>query len=125
MIVYESNKNWFRDVRHLTRSWTMTKIVRSVLAIGVFTACVAVLEIEVLGMREMNLSGNIFSLLGIVLSILLVFRTNTAYDRWWEGRKLWGSLVNNTRNLAIMAHVTLPEGDKGTRKRLAILISNF
>jgi hypothetical protein len=33
--------------------------------------------------------SNIFSLLGIVLSILLVFRTNTAYDRWWEGRKLW------------------------------------
>ncbi len=36
-----------------------------------------------------------------MISLLLVFRTNTAYDRWWEGRKLWGSLVNNSRNLAI------------------------
>ena len=43
----------------------------------------------------------VYSLIGFVLSLLLVFRTNTAYDRWWEGRKKWGELVNNTRNLAI------------------------
>lgn len=36
----------------------------------------------------------------VVLGLLLVFRTNTAYDRFWEGRKCWGSLVNATRNLA-------------------------
>jgi len=41
------------------------------------------------------------TLLSFVISMLLVFRTNTAYDRWWEGRKMWGSLVNNSRNLAI------------------------
>ena len=51
------------------------------------------------------------TLLGFVLSMLLVFRTNTAYDRWWEGRKLWGSLVNNSRNLAIKLTVMLPEED--------------
>jgi putative membrane protein len=39
--------------------------------------------------------------------MLLVFRTNTAYDRWWEGRKQWGSLVNNSRNLAIKLHSML------------------
>ncbi|TVQ48891.1 MAG: hypothetical protein EA365_00910 [Gloeocapsa sp. DLM2.Bin57] len=36
----------------------------------------------------------------IVLGLLLVFRTNTAYERFWEGRKLWGMMVNTTRNLA-------------------------
>ena len=41
------------------------------------------------------------NLLGFAISMLLVFRTNTAYDRWWEGRKLWGSLVNNSRNFAL------------------------
>lgn len=35
----------------------------------------------------------------LILSLLLVFRINTAYDRFWEGRKLWGSLVNTSRNL--------------------------
>jgi putative membrane protein len=44
-----------------------------------------------------------------VISLLLVFRTNTAYDRWWEGRKLWGALVNNSRNLAIKLRVMLHE----------------
>jgi ion channel-forming bestrophin family protein len=36
----------------------------------------------------------------LVLGLLLVFRTNTAYDRFWEGRKSWGTIVVNTRNLA-------------------------
>lgn len=47
------------------------------------------------------LRSTIHTLLGLVLGGLLVFRTNTAYDRWWEGRKLWGQLVNDIRNLAI------------------------
>jgi putative membrane protein len=45
--------------------------------------------------------------------MLLVFRTNTAYDRWWEGRKLWGALVNNSRNLALRLNAIL---DKENRK---------
>jgi putative membrane protein len=40
-------------------------------------------------------------MLGFVISLLLVFRTNTAYDRWWEGRRLWGQLINTSRNLSI------------------------
>ncbi len=56
------------------------------------------------------------SLLGVAISVLLVFRTNTAYDRWWEGRKLWGSLVNNSRNLATKLCVLLPEEDKENRE---------
>jgi ion channel-forming bestrophin family protein len=49
------------------------------------------------------------------LSLLLVFRTNTAYDRWWEGRKLWGSLVNNSRNLSIKLNFILEEKDTSNR----------
>jgi putative membrane protein len=41
------------------------------------------------------------TLLAGVLSLLLVLRSNSAYDRWWEGRKLWGKLVNDSRNLAL------------------------
>lgn len=55
------------------------------------------------------------SLLGFAISMLLVFRTNTAYDRWWEGRKLWGSLVNNSRNLAIKLNSMLPAEDEKSR----------
>ncbi|MEH2284714.1 MAG: bestrophin family ion channel [Nostoc sp.] len=45
----------------------------------------------------------------IVLGLLLVFRTNTAYERFWEGRKCWGSIVNNVRNLARQIWVSVDE----------------
>jgi putative membrane protein len=44
-----------------------------------------------------------FTVLGAVLSILLGFRTNSAYGRWWEARQLWGALVNNSRSIARQA----------------------
>ncbi len=47
----------------------------------------------------------------IVLGLLLVFRTNTAYDRFWEGRKCWGMIVNTVRNLARQIWVVMPEYD--------------
>jgi putative membrane protein len=64
-------------------------------------------------------------LLGIVLGLFLVFRTNSAYDRWWEGRKLWGGLVNSTRNLAIKLNACLSREDHERRSWFAKMISNF
>ena len=48
-------------------------------------------------------------MLGFVMSLLLVFRTNTAYDRWWERRKIWAALVNISRNFAPTLAVILSE----------------
>lgn len=45
-----------------------------------------------------------FTVLGVVLSVFLSFRNNACYDRWWEGRKLWGALVANTRHLTRDSH---------------------
>ena len=50
---------------------------------------------------NLHLPVNDVSLFGAALSLLMVLRTNSAYDRWWEGRKLWGALVNNCRNLSL------------------------
>jgi putative membrane protein len=47
------------------------------------------------------------NLVGTALGLLLVFRTNSSYDRFWEGRRLWGSLINESRNLARCAAVHL------------------
>lgn len=66
----------------------------------------------------------IHSLLGFVLSLLLVFRTNTAYDRWWEGRKLWGKLVNDTRNFAIKITIILAD-DKESADQIAKYLKFF
>jgi putative membrane protein len=123
MIVYEPNKNWFRDIWNLTTSWTIRKIIYGVLWSGLVSLviCIALYYCNI----EPRIHSGIFSLLGIVLSILLVFRTNTAYDRWWEGRKLWGTLVNNTRQLAIMLEASIPKDDKESREFFARHISNF
>lgn len=72
--------------------------------IGIYSGLVAYAEIEYWHLPETSLVKNIsvmHSLLGFVLSLLLAYRTNTVYDRWWEGRKLWGGLVNTSRNLAL------------------------
>ncbi|BDC50607.1 hypothetical protein F183_A29230 [Bryobacterales bacterium F-183] len=47
--------------------------------------------------------STLHSLVGVALGLLLVFRTNASYDRFWEGRKLWGGMVNETRNLIRLA----------------------
>jgi putative membrane protein len=123
MIYYEPNKNWFRDIRHLTTSWTIKKIFSGVAIIGIFSTVICLLLYYF--RIDSGINWSVFSLLGIVLSILLVFRTNTAYERWWEGRKQWGSLVNNTRSLAINLHAALPKGNDGDRLFFARHISNF
>jgi len=50
--------------------------------------------------RPVGVPVSLHSLTGLALSLLLVFRTNSANDRFWEGRKAWGGLVNESRNLA-------------------------
>lgn len=62
--------------------------------------------------------------LGVVLGILIVFRNNTANDRWWEARKLWGQLVNDSRNLALKVRAFVPL-DTAARRRFADLLVAF
>src|SRR5690606_20776809 len=46
-----------------------------------------------------------FTIFGVILSIFLSFRNTACYDRWWEGRKLWGALIATTRHLTRDTHV--------------------
>jgi putative membrane protein len=55
--------------------------------------------------------------------LLLAYRTNTAYDRWWEGIKLWGALVNNSRNLALKLSAMLT--DEHDKRYLCFLIPTY
>jgi len=88
------------------------------IAMAVYAAIVAFLEIEYFKIDKDSSIKNIsliHTLLGFVLSMLLVFRTNTAYDRWWEGRKLLGRMVNDSRNFAIKLHTMLDTADTENR----------
>lgn len=55
-----------------------------------------------------------FTLFGIALALFLGFRNSASYDRFWEGRKLWGSLLNTSRNLARQAHTLVDQPSYAT-----------
>jgi len=113
MIVYNP-KDWLHATFSFHRSETVRKLYPFVVFIAFYSWIIAYLEIEYLQLSEQSWLKNIpalHSLLGFALSILLVFRTNTAYDRWWEGRKLWGQLTNNSRNLALRMDAVLSTKD--------------
>ncbi|HEY1068746.1 MAG TPA: bestrophin family ion channel [Pirellulales bacterium] len=71
-----------------------------------------------------NVHANLHFYLGLVLGTLLVFRTNTAYDRWWEGRKLWGKLVNDSRNLAVKVEALVSDS-RETKQQVGAMIVAF
>jgi putative membrane protein len=95
---------WFRYVIQI-RGSVIPAIVPRTLICGGFGLIIAILysfglpvSIDILASLIPN----------IVLGLMLVFRTNTAYERFWEGRKLWGALNNAIRNLARQIWVAIP-----------------
>lgn len=113
MITYNP-KEWFSFIFRFHKADTFRKLFPLMLGIGAYSFIIAYLELEYWKLSELSHIKNItvmHTLLGFVISLLLVFRTNTAYDRWWEGRKAWGALVNNSRNLAIKIAVMVKSKD--------------
>ncbi len=100
MIKYNP-KSWLTFIFSFHKSDTVRILWKELIYIAILTAIITALELHFYPTSSVlkNLTS-VYSLLGFVISLLLVFRTNTAYDRWWEGRKLWGSVVNDTRNLS-------------------------
>jgi putative membrane protein len=97
--------HWIFAVLHLKGS-VIPSILERVIWCGLFGFLVSVAFYFKLPVSHQVLGSVIPS---IVLGLLLVFRTNTAYERFWEGRKLWGSLVNNSRNLSRLIWVSVAE----------------
>src|SRR6218665_261943 len=123
MVTYNP-KDWFRLIFFFHRSDTLRILLPTMMLLGLLTAGACYVEKRYIEFEVPTLT--IFhQISGFVISMVLVFRINTAYDRWWEGRKLWGSLMNNTRNLAIKLNAIVPAEDRASRTELHSLISNF
>lgn len=117
MISYNT-KDWFTFIFRFHKADTFRQLFPLIIGISIYSGLIAWLELDYWKLSEKNYVRNIpvmHTLLGFAISMLLVFRTNTAYDRWWEGRKLWGSLVNNSRNFAMKLDTLLPAEEKGHR----------
>lgn len=104
-MVQYNPKDWFGLIFKFHKAETFSRLKYIMLSLLIFSLLMVYIERNHLPI----LIGNptMHSLLGFIIGLLLVFRTNTAYDRWWEGRKQWGALVNVSRNFALKlkAHV--------------------
>lgn len=117
-------KSWITLIFALHKSDTLRMLWKELLYMGGFTLLIAFAELyyfpNAFYLKELI---SVYSLIGFVISLLLVFRTNTAYDRWWEGRRKWGELVNDSRNLSLKLSALLNnEEDRDFFRRM---IPNF
>lgn len=123
-----NTKNFLKILVSLHKTDTLSILFPTMLLVGVYSYGMYYLEIEFLHLTKKSTVshiGMLHSLLGFVLSLLLVFRTNTAYDRWWEGRKLWGKLMNDSRNFMIKMTGILDEKDVKTKTQIARYLKFF
>lgn len=118
MIIRPRPRGW--QLLYILRGSIVPAITPRVLAIGVLSLGACVLAGYWRPHGEASLAVVPFSLLGLLLSIFLSFRNRASYERWWEGRQLWGQLLLNTRSLARLGQALLP-GDDPLRRRSAQL----
>jgi putative membrane protein len=97
--------SWF----HIALRWkgsVVPEVLPRSLLCGLFGVVIYILHLLNIKV-SLPILGSIIP--NIVLGLLLVFRTNTAYERFWEGRKAWGTLVNTVRNLSRQILVAISE----------------
>ncbi len=106
-MVQYNPKSWLSLIFDVYSRYVIRALFPLLLFAAVFTTFLCFIFIEVLGVVIEDTKA-FHSILGVILGLFLVLRTNTAYDRWWEGRKLWGQLVNDTRQLSIKLSIYIP-----------------
>jgi ion channel-forming bestrophin family protein len=117
-------RSWFRVVAQI-RCSIIPAISLRLLICSLFALFVSLLYEVGIDVSVPVLSAVVPS---IVLGLLLVFRTNTAYERFWEGRKLWGQIANAVRNLSRYMWVAIEEQqpeDRTTKIRALRLLIAF
>lgn len=108
-MIIKKKGNWFKMLFEWKGS-VLPQLVPRLLLLLLFSILVVYCKPYLL---EYNLHINpaIFTLFGIALAIFLGFRNSVSYDRFWEARKLWGALLNDTRSLARQSHTLIESTD--------------
>jgi putative membrane protein len=79
------------------------RIINKIIGVAILSALVLVIDKYLYALPHVSISA--VGIFGIALSLFLGFRNNAAYDRWWEGRKLWGQLIADVRNFCRNAEI--------------------
>lgn len=114
-------------LKHLFVEFRITKALIMVLEVSILSSLynlLLLLAFKYTSLPQMHWLENMETAIAAIIGTLLVFRTNRAYERWWEARSLWGTLVNVSRNLAIKIKVIV-EPSPEDAKAYARLIGDF
>lgn len=108
-----SRRIFWKEAFALSGSATL-KVIPDVLIFGGLSAIVCLVAglVEQRFQIQLGLEVAPFEMIGAALGLLLILRTNAGYDRWWEARKLWGGIVNQSRNLAISGLAYGPQDEQ-------------
>lgn len=99
LINQEEHPSFFRGALAWRGSVT-PRILPGVFVMTFYTLVLALVDAHVYRLPQFAVTP--FEYTGAVLGLVLVFRTNAGHERWWEARKLWGGIVNQSRNLLLM-----------------------
>ena len=110
-------------VTEIGRSATLRSVSWYALAVAAYSLVAVWAETQSQMGDLISLPSDLHAAFTLVLGWLLVFRTNSSYARWWEARKLWGSLVNISRNMAIKVSDLCGAGSDDLNKFRIIIIA--
>lgn len=113
-MIIKRKSGWFRMLFEWKGS-VLPKLLPRLLILFLFCLFVVYFS-DFLLQYHIHLNPSIFTLFGIALAIFLGFRNSVSYERFWEGRKLWGALLNDTRSLARQAH-TMVDGENYEKEK--------
>ena len=119
MIIREKTGLW--ELLFATQGSVLPRILPRILAVSLLALLIVWIDSSVTSLPHLDAAP--FAVFGIALSLFLGFRNNAAYERWWEGRRLWGQLVADMRALARDCAVFLPE--QADRHTILHLVLDF
>lgn len=118
-MITKKKTNWFGMLFEWNGS-VLPQLLPRLFILFIYTVVIVYFRASLLE-YHLYINPAIFTLFGIALAIFLGFRNTVSYDRFWEGRKLWGALLNDTRSLARQSH-TLIYGDDYQKERTHFIL---
>lgn len=108
-MIVKTELSWLRMLFQI-RGTVLARTFPRIAAATGFAVVVTFVELKT-PLESYSLTVTPFTLIGTALAIILGFRTNAAYDRFWEGRKLWGQMVNSARSFAreVLTLIDVPD----------------
>lgn len=122
-MIVRQRAHWLKML-FIWRGSVLKKIVTQLCIITIFSVAVYYFNGKIYDYK-VKLNPTVFTLIGLALAIFMGFCNTASYDRFWEGRKLWGLLVIETRSLTRQILSFIPNVPKEEKQQIVKLISAF